>query len=154
MKRISSALRMNSSPLRRVSLIMPSASWQSSSQREQHVDELIDRADHPRVALVVRRGDDQVDQVLADVGVRLFESAGPQRAGAEGPGKGKLRQSRGDPLRKVVVADLEQSLRVGEPRHDDLPERADNPVVEGTVDDSLFVDDVAREGAGAGSVLV
>ncbi len=50
----------------------------SPPQLQQLVDELVDRTDDPRVPPIVRRGHDQIDEVLPHVRVGEFQRPGAQ----------------------------------------------------------------------------
>ena len=53
---------------------------------QQLVEQLLRGGDDPGAAAVLGRGEDQVDQVLADVGVGELDGAGGERADAARPG--------------------------------------------------------------------
>ena len=124
--------------IRPILFLLPFALAQPlSAEGEEFVDEVVHRADHAGVAAVVGRGDDQIDEVLADVGVGEFERPGPQGSGAFSPGRFVLRLARREAFAEVVAPHGEQAVGIGEPRQDELPQDADDPVVVRAVDAAL-----------------
>src|SRR5262245_37829931 len=85
------------------------ARYSLAAERHQLIEQLLRSRDDPSAAAVLRRRQDQLDKVLADVRVRELDSTGRQRAQAAIAGVALDRLARVHALREHVVADLLQA---------------------------------------------
>src|SRR6056297_375164 len=79
-----------------------------STDVEEFVDQLLGRRDHPAVPPILGAGENQVDEVLPDVGVAQFERPAEDGADPVLPWGALYRQARVDPFGvQVLTACLE-----------------------------------------------
>ena len=121
---------------------------------KQLVEELLGGGDHTGTAAVLSRGQDQVDQVLADVGVGELDGTGRERADAVVAGVADDRRTGVDAFACRGCCRSARDRCYCEAGHTDLTQRPLGTVAEHAADEPAFGDRGAGERAWREAVLL
>src|SRR5437870_2797412 len=83
-------------------------------ERQELLQHLIDRRDNPRVAPIGRGSEDQIDQILADIGVGKLERTSRDRTDTCASRRAYHWQTRVDARRVVIVSERLQTFGIAE----------------------------------------